>query len=359
MKPSLLTRISTRIRTNTPRLAGVAALVVIILYMAGTFGGAKLAPGSAPAAKGLAAPANLAQAQITTLPIWYEAVGTIRPKAEATIAAEVNGKVLRVEVEVGSRVRRGQALVAIDAKSYRARLGQAENALVEARAAARLAVTTYERTRRLREQNAATPQALDIVESRKDQAEARVALQDQLARDARVHKSNTRIVSPMDGVVVHRAVDPGDLAAPGTALLTIHTDSELRLDAHVREGLIGSVTPGQPVEVHIEALDIDLAGKVEAIVPAADPVSRSQIVRVSLPTQEGLYPGMYGKLRLRVGERPAVLIPADAVRSVGQLDTIMVERDGRWKRRYVTLGVLVGSNRETLSGLSGNETVGW
>ena len=359
MKLSLIHRIGARLRAGSPRLAGIAALVVIILYMAGTFGGAKLAPGSAPASPGMTAPANLAHAQRTTLPVWYEAVGTIKPRAEATVAAEVSGKVLRVDVEVGSRVRRGQPLVAIDASSYRARLGQAENALAEARAAARLAVTNYERTRRLREQDAATTQALEIVESRKDQAEARVELQAQLAKDARVHKRNTRIVSPMDGVVVQRAVDPGDLAAPGTPLLTIHTDTELRLDAHVREGLVGGVTPGQAVEVHIEALDIDLAGKVVAIVPAADPVSRSQIVRVSLPTREGLYPGMYGKLRLRVGDRPAVLIPAAAVRTVGQLHTIMVERDGRWKRRYVTIGVLVGDQHEALSGLSGDETIGW
>jgi multidrug efflux pump subunit AcrA (membrane-fusion protein) len=97
---------------------------------------------------------------------------------------------------------------------------------------------------------------------------------------------------------------------------------------------------------------------VDEFVPSADPVSRSFRVRVALPEIENLYPGMFARMRLPVGQRRAVTVPAESVTAVGQLRTVVVEEDGRWERRYVTAGETRDGSTEILSGLSGGETVG-
>ena len=96
--------------------------------------------------------------------------------------------------------------------------------------------------------------------------------------------------------------------------------------------------------------------------PADGCESGSSAIRrpeVSLSESEGLYPGMFGKLRLRLGERFAILVPEPAVFRVGQLTTLRVLVGDRWERRYVTVGAEFEGRREILSGLSADEIVGW
>jgi RND family efflux transporter MFP subunit len=163
----------------------------------------------------------------------------------------------------------------------------------------------------------------------------------------------------MTGVVSKREAEAGDLAYPGRPLFVIHNPKGLRLEASVREGMIGRVKRDQRVGVELTALSKTVEGAVEEIVPSADPLSRSFLVKVALPVTEGLYPGMFGRLRIALEERSTVLVPPSAVSQVGQLKTVRVLKDGRWLRRYVTLGESAGDQVEVLSGLEGGETIGW
>jgi len=82
-------------------------------------------------------------------------------------------------------------------------------------------------------------------------------------------------------------------------------------------------------------------------------------VRVTFEEQAGVYPGMFGRLRLPAGRREVVALPAAAIVRVGQLETVEVHQDGRWVRRLVTTGQpLAGGGVEILSGLEGGEEVG-
>jgi RND family efflux transporter MFP subunit len=168
-----------------------------------------------------------------------------------------------------------------------------------------------------------------------------------------------RITAPEAGVVLGRFVEPGDLALPGKPLITLRTKDSLRLEAHVREGLIAKVAPKDQLKVEIGTLAQTVMAEVEEIVPYADPDSRTFVVKAALPDIAGLYPGMFAKLLIPVRTQEVVLVPAAAVRRVGQLELIFVKKGQHWRSRFVKSGRRIGDEVEILSGLSGKETIGW
>ena len=93
------------------------------------------------------------------------------------------------------------------------------------------------------------------------------------------------------------------------------------------------------------------------IIPAADPASRSFMVKVDLPDTDGLYPGMFGRLMVPVGKISVVWIPENGLERVGQLEMARVKRGNEWMRVYVTAGRFFDGRVEILSGLNGDEVV--
>ncbi len=335
---------------------GLAAGLLALLAACGD----KIQPGTAEPPPGLPEPEHRAVAVRESQPIWYQAVGTVRSRTETTVAARVTGTVEKVHADAGAEVRAGQTLASIDQRDVRARLQQARSALVAAQAEATRAEAEYRRTARLHEKEAATPAQYEAAEAARQQATAAVEIAQEKVREAEVAASYSRIVSPISGRVAERLVEAGDLARPGEPLFLIHDPRDLRLEADVREGLIGAVAAGDVVTVELPALGREVSGRVDEIVPAADPRSRTFLIKVALPPQGGLFPGMFGRIRLGSGSsRESVFVPVAAVERVGQLMTVLVLDGERWKRRYVTAGDAGDDRQEILSGLDGGETIGW
>lgn len=314
-----------------PVRGGVAGLVAgVILWATGFFTAARVAPGRLPEPAGLPPPAATAVATRGEVPVVEEAVGTVASRRRVVVAAQVVARVTEVRVQIGDRVRAGEPLLALDDRDVAARY-------VQARA-------QYERVRGFLARQAATTEQVEAAESAYTQA--RVALE------------HMRLPAPIDGVVAERAVEPGDMALPGRPLIVVLDPSALRLEAVVREGLIGALAAGTEVEVDVPAVPARVPGVVGEVVPAADPQSRTVEVRVPF-TAAGAQPGMFGRLRVCVGRRTVVRVPAAAVARVGQLETVITHADGGWTRRLVTTGGgFADGTVEVLSGLEGNEVVG-
>ncbi len=345
------------------RLAGILLalmlLGVAILWFGGAFETGKVAPGEEQRPPGLSPPEIRGQAVREECPAFYVAVGTIRSRTEATVAAQVSGRITSVKVDAGDAVRQGDLLATLDSQELQTRVGQARSGLDAARAELADAESHYGRIKRLLRERAATQVQMDEAEARLKQARAAVAAAQKKLEEAGIVLDYTQVRAPMTGVVSKREADPGDLAYPGRALVVIHNPKGLRLEASVREGMITRVKRGQKLEVELTALSRSVEGTVEEIVPSADPLSRTFLVKVALPVTDGLYPGMFGRLRIPLETRPTVMIPAAAVSRVGQLSTVRLLLDGRWVRRYITAGAAVGERVEVLSGLDGGETIGW
>ena len=132
----------------------------------------------------------------------------------------------------------------------------------------------------------------------------------------------------------------------------------LRVEAQVREQLALGLTVGQRVGVEIPSLDKVVDAVIEERVPAADPGSRSFLVKAGVAFDADMLPGMYARLLLPAGQEGQLLIPADRVVHVGQLDMVWVYHEGQRHRRFVRVGrVLEDSQVEVLSGLAEGELV--
>jgi RND family efflux transporter MFP subunit len=310
------------------------------------------------------------QVHRATIPDFVEAVGTVRANQTAQLSAETVATVRAVQAAEGQHVRRGEVLIVLDDAQPRAAVDRAQagvaasqQAIAAADADFNLAQATLNRYRSMFEKKSVSPHEMDEVEARFKAAqahrEAAHAAQSQAAAgeaQARAMLSYTRVRAPFDGVVTAKNVDPGALASPGVPLLTVEDTRTYRLEATVDESNLKFVKLGESVPLALDALDGELQGKVVQIVPAADPASRSFVVKVELPKDERLRSGLFGRARFPRGQRESIVVPQSAVLDRGQLKGVyLVAPDGLIGLRFVTLGKPSGDQVEILSGLSGAE----
>ncbi len=313
---------------------------------------------------------KVVESQRASIPDSIEAVGTVRAHQTAQLSAEVVATVRSVQAVEGEHVRRGQVLVVLNDAQQAAALDRtkagttaSQQNVAAAEADFRLAQATLKRYRSMFEKKSVSPHEMDEVEARfqaaqahRDAAQAGQAQALAAERQASTVVGYTRIRAPFDGVVTAKNVDPGALASPGAPLLTVEDTHSFRLDATVDESDLKFIKLGEGVPVALDALDGELQGKVVQIVPAADPASRSFVVKVELPRDAGLRSGLFGRAHFPRGQREAVVVPRTSVLNRGQLEGVyLVGPDGLIALRYVTLGKPSGKQVEILSGLSGHE----
>ena len=338
------------------------------------------------AAQPQAPPVAVQLASVTTQdwPTSYQATGTVRARTTATISSKVMGYVQQVSVQVGDRVRQGQALITLDARDLdvnlrRAEAGGAEvesaipeleNATAAAKANLDLAQTTFKRMEELAGKKSISNQELDeasarlkaaqanydMVRSRRAQVNSKMAVVEQDVRAAGIMRDYARLAAPFSGVVITRTVEPGNLATPGAPLLTIEQDGLYRLEASVDESKLASVRVGQAVEAVLEA-DRKLNARVSEIVPSVDAASRTYIVKLDLPATPNLRTGMFGRAIFPLGVQKVVAVPLAALMERGQLQSVFVVEDGLAHTRLVTTGRRTGNAVEVLSGLTAGEKV--
>jgi len=301
----------------------------------------------------------------------------------------VTGYVQQVSVQAGDRVRQGQPLIILDARDLdvslrRAEAGRAEvesaipeleNATAAAKANLDLAQTTFKRMEELAAKKSISNQELDeasarlkaaqanydMIRSRRAQINSKTAAVEQEIRAAGIMRDYARLAAPFSGVVITRTVEPGNLATPGTPLLTIEQDGVYRLEASVDESKLASVRVGQVVEAVIAAAPEDNHRKVNArvseIVPSVDSASRTYVVKLDLPATPGLRTGMFGRAIFPLGAQKVAAIPLAALMERGQLQSVFVVEDSVAHTRLVTTGRRTSDAVEVLSGLNAGEKV--
>jgi RND family efflux transporter MFP subunit len=323
-------------------------------------------------------------AEVQQWPSIYEATGTVRARSSAVISSKWMGYVRQVKVELGDRVREGQLLIELDARDLDASLNrataareeirhafpEAESAVAAAKSHLDLSQATFKRMSELYAKKSISDQEFDeasaklkaaqaayeMARARRIQLDAKLAQADQEVRSGEVNRGYAQITAPCAGIVTAKSVDPGNLATPGAALLTIERDG-YRLEASVEESNLSRIRVGQAAQVTVDGIGRSVTGRVAELVPAVDPASRAYIVKLDLPSIPELRSGLFGRAAFRLGTRRVLAIPANAVIERGQLQSLFVADGSIARTRLVTLGAGSNGQLEVLSGLSAGEKV--
>jgi len=272
-----------------------------------------------------------------------EVVGTVRSKQRASLEAKVAGRIAEMPVVAGQAVKTGALIALLDAREIQAKLDQAKAVLVQAK-------RDHDRFKVLLQQQAVTQAEFDGMEARYLVAEGSV-------KEAETMLGYARVTAPFDGVVSRKLADVGDLATPGRPLVEIEDPKALRLEADVPEALISHVQQGAKMKVRVSTLKEDLEGLVSEVAPAADPNSRTFLVKLDLPSAPGLRLGLFGRVAVPVGETSQPRVPASALVQRGQMEMVFIVVDGKAQMRLVKSGKRYGDEVELVAGVNPGERV--
>jgi RND family efflux transporter MFP subunit len=333
------------------------------------------------------------------LPRTVAATGTLAAEDQVTLSAKVAGRLERIDVDLGSRVKRGEVVAQLDQTDFKLRVEQAEAALQQARARLGLSPTgtdeqvdpektaivrqafavleearlTRDRSVRLLEQQLIARAQLDTAEANLKVAEGRyqdaieevrnrqaVLAQRRSERDlARQQLADTIVVAPVDGAVSQRQASPGEFVAAGAALATLVRIHPLRLRVSVPERESTGVRAGQTVRLTVEGDPNAYAGRVVRLAPIVQELNRTLTVEAEVPNERGLIrPGAFARAEIVTdAAQPVLTVPTSALVVFAGVEKVLVVRGGKTAEVRVQTGRKLGEEVEIVEGLKRGDSV--
>lgn len=307
-----------------------------------------------------ALPFATAPVQLREVDQTYAAEAVVEAVKQATVAAQIPGRVVEVAFDAGDVVRKGQVLVRIDESEVRPAVAGSEAQVAQAQANLQNARLAHERSKQLLAQKFVSQAALDKSLADYKAAEAQLKAAQASVGQTAATRSFATIVAPYDGIVAARQVEPGEMASPGRALMTVFSPQGLRVVASIPQYKLAQVRQSSRARVEFPELKQWVEGTRVTILPVADARTHSTRARVDLPAGlKGVYPGMFARAYFSIGRAQKLLIPAVAVVRRSEVAAVyVVDKEGRIIFRQVRLGEPVGQNEvEILSGLVPGEQV--
>lgn len=351
-------------RNSALLLAGAALIAAPTLVGCGSEGEAIAQPppvGAASASLQAEQPReNIAMARVDSaaLRARIAASGTIDARRQTEISAEVSGRIIVVNVDVGDRVEAEAPLFQIDPEPYQIAVDEAQAALELAWAESRNAKEEAERMRLLVEQSVASKQQLDQLRTVARVARARVGAAGARLRRARHDLEHTEVRAPYAGSVVDRLADEGAMAGPMPIVVLQETDV-LEAVLAVPEATPIPVRGGDPVRLFVEGIVEPIESVVSRVSLRVDPKTRTYEVRADVSDLRGLLKaGSYARAELeptRTTPLP-VVDESSILRRDGRTYVLRVE-DGVVHHVRVRVGVREGDRFEILSGIAVGDLV--
>jgi len=288
--------------------------------------------------------------------------GTLRPRAQVQVVAEVQARLMRVLRDEGARVAKDDVLAILDDTDYRLANDRARASLAVAEANRAHAQTEKERADNLLKTGGITDRdhlsaqvALQVAEAGLAQARAEAAI-------AAQQVARTQVRAPFAGRVAKRFPDPGAMLSPGAPLFTFVDDSLLEFKAPVPSRDFAKIKIGAPVDLGIDALaGARASGRIARIEPLVDERSRSFLVVVEVKGRSDLVGGLFARASVRVGQVDGAIVvpPAALVRdgSDPARGEVFVARGGKAEKVPVTLGVEAPDGVQATSGLAAGDEV--
>ncbi len=257
-------------------------------------------------------------------------VGNLIGAATVDVAPKVNGRLQTMNVKLGDTVRRGEVLAKVEDQEIQQQVRQAEASFEVSKATIRqreadlkLAKSNLDRNKSLLDRQLLPQQTYEDTDARHQAAVAQLDLAQAQFQQAssrldelKITLANTSILSPVDGFVSKRALDPGAFVGTNSPVASVVDIRSVRLVANLVEKDARRVSAGTPAVVEVDAYPGEqFRGSVSRVAPVFDPATRTAEMEIEVPNPGyRLKPGMYARVNLTVGTRTdALTIPRNAI----------------------------------------------
>ncbi|MEZ5564086.1 MAG: efflux RND transporter periplasmic adaptor subunit [Gammaproteobacteria bacterium] len=307
----------------------------------------------------------------TTVPAAHEVErklvisGSVAAWQEITLGVELTGvRVAEVLVEVGDRVKAGQTLVRLDARSLRVQSRQAEASVAQAKAGLELAQADFRRGQSLVKQGLISSSNADQLQANLSSAQAQLATADANLDAARLQLSFATLKAPEAGVISARSVQPGQIVSAGADMLKLIRDGRLEWRAELTESDLARVRTGMPVELTSPG-GAKVTGTVRTVSPAVNPDTRTGMLYADLPDPGDLRAGMFAEGQLLLGKATATVLPRESVVYRDGFPYVFVAKGKAGQpdeafnveQRRIVVGQQYGDFTEVVSGVKAAEHV--
>jgi RND family efflux transporter MFP subunit len=295
--------------------------------------------------------------EVRDVPVEIRAPVDLRPLEQADVGSKILGYIDAVLVDRGDLVKKGQLVALVRPSDLPDQLTAARAGYGQTQASLGLARTNLERAQKLAPSGVVSQQELQNATSALASAEAQEGSAKAQISVLATRLGETRIQSPIDGVVSQRRLDPGALVGPpgGGAIVTVVRMDRLRVFITANEYEAAGLAIGKDAHVELDAMPgKSYLGKVVRVSPSFDPVTRTIDAEVQFDNTSGeLRPGMYGRGSIIVEVHPAaVVVPAAAVQISSGNKYVFVLAKDKVARRPITTGVDGGNWLEVTAGLA-------
>lgn len=296
----------------------------------------------------------------TTITAAINVSGTIAARREMPVGvAGEGGQVTQVLVDAGDWVRAGQVLAVIDREVQTQQIASQSANVAVADADARLAQANLDRASKLVAKGFISKADIDRLTATRDAATARVRVARAGLGELGARAARLNIVAPAAGLVLTRAVEPGQVVSSGSGVLfSLARDGEMELQARLSEADMGRLSIGSMAEVTPVGTTAVLTGEVWQLSPTIDQQSRQGVARIALAYNQALRPGGFASAKLRSGTIVAPLLPESAILSDEKgAYVFVVGPDSKVQRRDVKTGEVSAQGISVIQGISGTEQI--
>ena len=284
--------------------------------------------------------------------------GVVVSEDQVQVASRLMGYIREIKVEEGQSVKAGQLLFVVDPADIQGQMSQARAGLGQAEAALADARSDYERFGALYKDEAIPKLQWDKIRLQKQVAEQQVAAARAGLGQASSQMRYASVVAPINGVVTQKMANPGDLAAPGRPVLVLEGLKQLQVRTQVGSDVYARIKTGEKVSIvpDGDATQVPIEGTIAQVVPAADPVSHTYLVKIDFPAGSGLASGNFVRVGFAVGSREGIRVPVTALAErAGITGVFVVDAEGLAHYRMVRTGTAEQDSVEIQSGLNAGD----
>jgi membrane fusion protein, multidrug efflux system len=322
-----------------------AAGIILLLILLPKFSSSGNAQANSPSQRNAPLQVSAVVAKYEELSDKILTTGSILANEEVELQSEVSGKITNILFNEGTRVNRGDLLVKINDAELQAQLSRAELKL-------QLLKDKEYRAKTLLEKQAISKEEYDIALNELNSQEADIEfIKAQIAK--------TELRAPFHGTIGLKNVSEGSFLSNQTIIATLQNLNPVKIDFSVPEKYAGSVKVGNTISFTLEGIQDTFTGKIYAVEPKIDPLTRTLRIRALSPNQDTkIFPGAFANIRITLSEiENAFLIPSHAIVPELNAQKVYLYRNGQAVPQEIEIGIRTDQHVQVTNGISRGDTV--